>query len=111
MLEVHDDCQTWHCMRETGERKFMENGLNMHGAATTSISLWKRIRVTLLLKRPRKLAAYAIVVMSRESVKCEHPNSNFHVLSNRLRVTIDQSLREKGSRMEIDESRCPRSMP
>ena len=75
------------------------------------VSVYGRELVTLLLKRPRKLAAYAIMVMSRESVKCEHPNSNFNVLSNRLRVTIDQSLREKGSSMEIDESRCPRSMP
>ena len=42
---------------ETGERKVMENGFEQAGEVTTGISLWKRIRVTLLLKRPCKLAA------------------------------------------------------
>ena len=61
------------------------------------------------------MAANVNMVMRREfpdSVNIAiYPKSNFNVLSNRLKVTIDQSLREKGSRMEIDESRCPRSMP
>ena len=59
------------------------------------------------------MAANVNMVMRREFPDyvniAIYPKSNFNVLSNRLKVTIDESLREKGSRMEIDESRYPRS--